>query len=270
MAFEISDQLSRISFMSSVVQGVNIAEEARVPAKSIADWYSESIKRSLDCFIAAVMLLVSAPVILLALLLVRMTSRGSAIYAQTRLGRGGRTFRLYKIRTMYKDSERDTGPIWSPPGDLRVTPPGRLLRWTHMDELPQLVNILRGEMSLVGPRPERPEIVSQIERALPQYRLRMTVRPGLTGLAQIQQGPDTDLSSVRRKLNYDLWYVERISFKLDLRILIGTVLRCSGVSFDRIGRILRLPKGDLRPQGEPLPSPPEFSTASQVSPSYLS
>ena len=110
-----------------------------------------------------------------------------------------------------------------------------------MDELPQLINILKGEMSLVGPRPERPEFLDQLERALPDYRQRLTVRPGLTGLAQVQQPPDTDLSSVRRKLNYDLYYVERMNLWLDLRLILGTVLKCLGVPFVWIGRILQLP-----------------------------
>src|SRR4051812_32157918 len=127
----------------------------------------------LDFPLATLMLLVSAPLILISILLVRMTSRGPAIYAQHRLGQGGRTITVYKIRTMYQDSEQKTGPIWSLPGDPRVTPIGRFLRWAHVDELPQLVNILRGEMSLVGPRPERPELVGPIERALPTYRRRL-------------------------------------------------------------------------------------------------
>ncbi len=171
----------------------------------------ESIKPWLDFALALVMLLISAPIILLAVVLVRLSSRGPLIYTQKRLGLGGKVFTIYKIRTMYQDSERDGGPRWCVPGDPRVTPVGRLLRWSHVDELPQLINILKGEMSLVGPRPERPEFLDQLERALPNYRQRLTVRPGLTGLAQVQQPPDTDLSSVRRKLNYDLCYVERMS-----------------------------------------------------------
>ena len=112
---------------------------------------------------------------------------------------------------MYQDSERHSGPTWSLPGDPRVTPVGRVLRWTHLDELPQLINVLMGEMSLVGPRPERPEFLAKLEHDLPDYRRRLAVRPGVTGLAQVQQPPDTDLASVRRKLNYDLYYVERLS-----------------------------------------------------------
>ncbi len=108
------------------------------------------------------------------------------------------------------------------PGDDRVTPIGRLLRCSHLDELPQLINVIRGEMSLIGPRPERPELIAQLERALPHYHLRHRIRPGISGLAQVLQAPDTDLESVSRKLKYDIYYVDRLSFSLDARIWIAT------------------------------------------------
>jgi lipopolysaccharide/colanic/teichoic acid biosynthesis glycosyltransferase len=166
---------------------------------------------------------------------------------------------------MYQDAERDTGAVWSRPGDPRVTPIGRFLRWAHLDELPQLVNILRGEMSLVGPRPERPELVGPIERALPCYRRRLSVRPGLTGLAQVQQGPDTDLLTVSRKLSYDLYYVKRVCLWLDLRVLLGTVLKCSSVPFDTIGRLLGFPENEIHVERESLASGQESAAASQLS-----
>ena len=147
---------------------------------------------------------------------------------------------------MYEDSELQSGPTWCLPGDPRITPVGRVLRWTHIDELPQLFNVLKGEMSLVGPRPERPEYLDQLERALPNYRERLTVRPGMTGLAQVQQPSDTDLQSVSRKLNYDLCYVERMSLWLDVRLMLGTVLKCLAVPFIWIGRILQLPDPNAR------------------------
>lgn len=201
----------------------------------------ELIKPWLDCSLASVLLLFSAPVIVLSAVLMRLNSPGSWIYAQKRLGLKGKVFTIYKLRTMYDGSERQTGPTWSLPGDPRVTPVGRFLRWCHLDELPQLVNVLKREMSLVGPRPERPEFLGQLERALPDYRQRLEVRPGLTGLAQVQQPPDTNLHSVHRKLNYDLCYIERMSLWLDLRLLVGTVLKCLGIPFARIGRLLQLP-----------------------------
>lgn len=186
------------------------------------EWY-EQLKAHVDVVLANVLLVVLSPVILFALLLVRLTSRGPVVYTQQRLGLNGKPFTILKIRSMYLESELD-GPRWCTPGDKRVTPVGRFLRWSHLDELPQLINVRRGEMSLIGPRPERPEIIAKLERSLPHYRQRLSVRPGLTGLAQVLQPPDTDLASVRRKLNYDLFYVDRMSLWLDLRISIGTAL----------------------------------------------
>jgi lipopolysaccharide/colanic/teichoic acid biosynthesis glycosyltransferase len=204
----------------------------------------EPIKPLLDFGLALVLLLCATPVIVLAMIVVRLSSRGRLIYSQNRLGLGGKVFTIYKIRTMYEDSECRSGPIWSVPGDPRVTPVGRFLRFSHIDELPQLVNVLKGEMSLVGPRPERPEFLNQLERAFPNYRQRLTVRPGVTGLAQVQQDPDSDLSTVRRKLEFDLCYLERMSLWLDLRVILGTALKCLGVPFVLIGQILQLPNPD--------------------------
>jgi lipopolysaccharide/colanic/teichoic acid biosynthesis glycosyltransferase len=197
-------------------------------------------KTALDIAVGVVMLVVTAPVIAAAALLVKLTSRGPAFYSQTRLGRHGKPFRIYKLRTMRHNCESLTGPQWSKPGDSRVTPLGRFLRKSHLDELPQLWNVVRGEMSLVGPRPERPEFLPQLEKALPHYRDRLLVRPGVTGLAQVQLPPDTDLDSVRRKLAHDLYYVRCLSPWLDVRILFCTVLYVSGVSVRSLSRFLFL------------------------------
>jgi lipopolysaccharide/colanic/teichoic acid biosynthesis glycosyltransferase len=199
-----------------------------------------SLKPWLDVPLAALMSVVSFPIIMLAMMVVRMTSKGPAIYTQKRLGLNGRPFTIYKIRTMFLNSE-GTEPRWCVSGDSRVTPFGRFLRWSHIDELPQLLNILRLEMSLIGPRPERPEIVAQLEKVLPRYRERLLMHPGLTGFAQVQLPPDTSLPSVRQKLDYDLWYLERMSLWFDVTILAGTVLKCLGVSFHRIRAILPFP-----------------------------
>jgi lipopolysaccharide/colanic/teichoic acid biosynthesis glycosyltransferase len=212
-----------------------------VPAPPGAGGAYERIKPSLDCVLALVLLILTAPLMIVAMLLVRLTSRGPAIYTQRRLGLRGKVFTIYKIRTMCLDSERHSGATWSLPGDPRVTPVGRVLRFTHLDELPQLINVLMGEMSLVGPRPERPEFLPRLEHALPDYRRRLAVRPGVTGLAQVQQPPDTGLDSVRRKLNFDLCYVDHANPWLDLRIILATALKCAGVPFACIGRWLLLP-----------------------------
>jgi lipopolysaccharide/colanic/teichoic acid biosynthesis glycosyltransferase len=180
------------------------------------------IKHVLELPVALMMTAVAAPIILALAVLVKLTSNGPAFYLQTRLGRGGRTFKIIKLRTMRHNCEVATGPVWSLPGDRRVTPIGRLLRDTHLDELPQLFNVLMGHMSLVGPRPERPEISERIEHTLPEFRGRLLVRPGVTGLAQMRLPADTDLEGVRRKLAHDLYYAREVSLQLDLRVALCT------------------------------------------------
>jgi len=187
----------------------------------------------------------TAPLVLLAMVLVKLTSRGPAIYSQTRLGVKERPYTIYKIRTMNQNCEGPTGPRWATRSDPRVTPVGRILRATHIDELPQLWNVLRGEMSLVGPRPERPEFVTQLERVIPHYRNRMLVRPGLTGLAQVQLPPDTDLAGVRRKLACDLYYVQHASLLLDLKVLLSTASGVLGIPFSVPRTLLRVPSGEI-------------------------
>jgi lipopolysaccharide/colanic/teichoic acid biosynthesis glycosyltransferase len=226
------------------------------------------LKSRLDSVLALVLMVLTAPLMGLAALLVYLTSPGPVIYRQTRLGLHGRRYTIYKIRSMYHDCERHTGARWSLPGDKRVTWIGKILRATHIDELPQLWNILKGDMSLVGPRPERPEIVVGLELAIPCYRDRLEVRPGVTGLAQVQLPPDTDLESVRRKVAYDLYYIEHASLWLDIRLIVATALGILRVppSFtstllaipdaDRVERAYRDRSGEMDtiPQGvEPLP-----------------
>ncbi len=202
-------------------------------------------KSSSDVVVAGILMVLTAPLILSAWALVRLTSRGPGFYSQIRLGLGGRHFRIYKLRSMYHDCERETGPRWSTRGDSRVTPLGRFLRSTHIDELPQLLNILCGDMSLVGPRPERPEIAAQLEHALPCYRERLQIRPGVTGLAQVQLPPDTDLDSVRRKLACDLYYIRTYTPWLDLRIVLGTALGILGTPVGITRALLCIPNGDV-------------------------
>jgi lipopolysaccharide/colanic/teichoic acid biosynthesis glycosyltransferase len=191
--------------------------------------------------LAAGLLVLCAPVMLVVAVLVRATSPGPVIYSQTRLGWRGRRFRIYKFRTMWHDCERRSGPRWSSPGDPRVTPLGRFLRWSHLDELPQLWNVLRGDMCLVGPRPERPEFVRVLREAIPPYTLRLHVRPGVTGLAQVQLPSDTDLGSVRRKLAYDLYYIQHGGLSLDLRLIVCTAFTAFGVPYRWVRPVLRIP-----------------------------
>jgi lipopolysaccharide/colanic/teichoic acid biosynthesis glycosyltransferase len=193
------------------------------------------VKRCLDYVLCAMLAVASAPILLLAMLVVRLTSRGPATYTQTRVGYGGRTFTIYKIRTMIHNCESLTGPRWSEPGDPRVTPVGNILRKFHIDELPQLLNVFKGEMSLVGPRPERPEFVTKLAREIPHYQARHAVFPGITGLAQLFLPPDTEVAHVERKLVYDLHYARNAGLLLDLRVIFATGLKVLGLP----GRWLR-------------------------------
>lgn len=191
--------------------------------------------------VALVLLAVVLPILAILAFLIKITSPGPIIYTQVRLGKHGRLFTLYKLRTMYHNCELISGPRWCRPNDPRVTPLGRFLRTTHLDEIPQLINVIRGDMSLVGPRPERPEFVTILAEALPKYTERLSVKPGITGLAQIQLPPDIDVVSVQKKLACDLYYAEHRNLGLDLRILAATALRLVGLPATWTLRILRLP-----------------------------
>jgi lipopolysaccharide/colanic/teichoic acid biosynthesis glycosyltransferase len=183
---------------------------------------------------------------------VRATSKGPGIYQQTRVGKGGRIFTMYKVRSMRCDAEGKTGPTWAGVvRDPRVTPLGYWLRLLHLDELPQLFNVLRGEMSLVGPRPERPEFVSILAEQVPGYLDRLSVAPGITGLAQINLPPDTDLDSVRRKLVLDCEYIKTAGILLDVRILLCTALRMFGLRGGASVRLLGLERKVELPDAAP-------------------
>jgi lipopolysaccharide/colanic/teichoic acid biosynthesis glycosyltransferase len=198
-------------------------------------------RRVLDLAVAAVLLVLSLPVLALVAVAIKLTSRGPVVYAQSRVGKNGRVFTMYKLRSMIHNCESLTGPRWAIPGDPRVTPIGQFLRRTHLDEIPQLWNVLRGDMSLIGPRPERPEFVQQLKRALSNYEDRLVALPGITGLAQVQLPPDTDLESVRRKLACDLYYVNHLSPGLDLVILLRTAAKALGIPSKWVSGWLRVP-----------------------------
>ncbi|MFQ5429778.1 MAG: sugar transferase [Phycisphaerae bacterium] len=178
-------------------------------------------KRVFDVAVAGVGLIVTAPLFLVVAALIRSRSEGPVFYSQARIGRGGRSFTLYKFRTMRGDAEID-GSIWAQPDDPRVTKIGRFLRRSRLDELPQLWNILKGEMSVVGPRPERPEFVGPLATLIPYYDERHLVKPGLTGWAQINFPYGATVADAQRKLQLDLYYVKHTSFELDLIILLRT------------------------------------------------
>lgn len=200
------------------------------------NWYTAG-KRMVDVVLALVFMVPALPLMLLAMAMVKLSSKGSAIYTQIRVGLGGRNFVIYKIRTMRENCEKETGPQWAEHRDPRVTAVGNFLRATHLDELPQLFNVLRGDMTLVGPRPERPSFVSQLESAIPYYRSRLDMRPGVTGLAQVLLPADIDVRGVRSKLAYDLFYLKRCCPWLDFKIIVCTGLKVCGVP-KQISRVL--------------------------------
>jgi lipopolysaccharide/colanic/teichoic acid biosynthesis glycosyltransferase len=201
-----------------------------------------SVKIVSEFIFALVLFGLTLPLVIICAVLVKLTSRGPAFYSQMRVGKNGKVFTLYKLRTMRHNCELRSGPRWSTQHDSRVTLVGRFLRKSHLDELPQLWNVLRGDMNLVGPRPERPEFVAQLAALIPCYRERLLARPGLTGLAQVQLPADTNLKSVRRKLAYDLYYVCNGGAWLDLRIIASTLLKMLGIPFWVLTRMFRLPR----------------------------
>jgi lipopolysaccharide/colanic/teichoic acid biosynthesis glycosyltransferase len=168
-------------------------------------------------------LVLSLPLLPLIMLAVKLDSSGPVLYRQKRVGRGGATFYCYKFRTMREDAEADTGATWAADDDPRITPGGKFLRATRLDEIPQLWCVLKGDMHFVGPRPERPEFVEWLSREIPFYGVRHVVRPGITGWAQVQYKYGNTLEDAREKLQYDLFYIKNVSVGLDLLILFQTI-----------------------------------------------
>jgi lipopolysaccharide/colanic/teichoic acid biosynthesis glycosyltransferase len=182
------------------------------------------LKRVLDVLGGALGLVIALPILAAVAAAIKLTSKGPVLYSQERVGRFGDRFRIYKFRTMRVDAEAE-GPVWAAgEEDPRLTPIGRFLRRSHLDELPQFLNVLRGDMSLVGPRPERPHFVATLHGAIPSYDDRLLLKPGMTGLAQVHYHYDASLADVRKKLRYDLLYVKRMCLMLDVQILAWTLL----------------------------------------------
>ena len=211
-------------------------------------WYAAS-KSVADYLIAVAILPFALFLIGLSYALVRLSSAGPGFYNQTRLGRGGKPYKILKLRTMTYNVENISGggPAWSQKNDTRITPVGNLLRKTHLDELPQIFNVLMGDMSLVGPRPERPEMIElkKLNDEVPGYAHRLLVKPGVTGLSQIQLPADSDLLSVRRKVVYDLYYIENSSFWFDMRIIVATLMKAVGCGPTWLRRLFLLPRRDV-------------------------
>jgi Undecaprenyl-phosphate glucose phosphotransferase len=185
--------------------------------------FNSAVKRAIDVAISAAALLVLAVPLGIIAALVKATSRGAVFYWQERMGLDGKPFTIVKFRSMFADAERETGPVWATADDPRVTPIGRFLRRSSLDELPQLWNVLRGDMSIVGPRPERPHFVEQFKHRIPQYMLRHKVKAGLTGWAQVNGWRGN--TPLEKRIEYDLYYIENWSVRLDLKIMWLTLLR---------------------------------------------
>lgn len=181
------------------------------------------LKTAFDYVFAALVLTLFSPLYLLIALSVKLTSRGRVFYTQERIGKDGKCFKIIKFRTMVDNAEGKTGPVWAQQSDARLTRFGKFLRDHHLDELPQFINVLKGEMSVIGPRPERPVFVNQFRREIAGYQKRLLVKPGITGLAQTRQRYDVTLDDVKRKLAMDLMYIKEMCWKVDMRIFFQTL-----------------------------------------------
>ena len=195
--------------------------------------FAVAAKRTLDLFGATIGLVLTAPVSAAATVAILLDSRGPVFIRQPRVGKDGRPFILYKFRTMRADAERETGPVWAKVADERITRTGRVLRRVRIDELPQLLNVLSGDMSFVGPRPERPFFVEELKREIPYYTQRLSVKPGITGWAQVNWRYGSSKEDSLRKLQYDLYYIKNMSVLFDLLVLFRTI----GVVFLRKGAV---------------------------------
>ena len=211
------------------------------PSPEIEEGADSRARRALNVAVALLGIVLTFPLWVVIAALIKLTSRGPVFHVQTRVGvctratgpsrhdprrkrdLGGRPFRIYKFRTMYLDAEKETGAVWARPDDPRITPVGGFLRKFRLDELPQLVNVLKGDMNVVGPRPERPTIFSTLREAIPNYQLRQKTRPGITGLAQVRLNYDSTLDDVHRKVESDLEYIRQQSLWRDLKIMIATI-----------------------------------------------
>jgi lipopolysaccharide/colanic/teichoic acid biosynthesis glycosyltransferase len=219
----------------------SVAPESVVHAPVVDVGVGAQVTRWVNFVLAALALILVLPVLLLIALAIKLTSRGPVLYTQERVGLdrrvpgaevgdhrrthdlGGRLFTIYKFRTMRVDAEQNTGAVWATQNDPRITPVGRFLRQYRLDEIPQLLNVLRGEMNIVGPRPERPTIFAELREHIAEYPLRQRAKPGITGLAQIHHHYDRSVDDVRTKVRYDLEYISRRSVGEDLRIMLQTI-----------------------------------------------
>ncbi|MBK7379941.1 MAG: sugar transferase [Ignavibacteriales bacterium] len=185
--------------------------------------WEKKLKRLIDIIVSLLILIITFPICLLSAIAIKIDSEGSIFFKQERIGQNGKVFRILKFRSMKKDAEKETGPVWSQKDDPRITSVGRFIRKVRIDEIPQMFNVLKGEMSIVGPRPERAFFVEQLSKEIPYYKRRLKVRPGITGWAQVKHKYDESIEDVKIKLRYDLFYIENMSLRMDFKILLRTI-----------------------------------------------
>ncbi|MBF0504431.1 MAG: exopolysaccharide biosynthesis polyprenyl glycosylphosphotransferase [Candidatus Omnitrophica bacterium] len=179
-------------------------------------------KRLMDIITSIIAIIILSPLCLMVAILIKLTSKGPIFYTQIRSGKDGKDFEIYKFRTMKTDAEKASGPVWAKLKDNRITPIGNILRKSRIDEIPQFINVLKGDMSVIGPRPERPVFVKKLEEQIGDYKKRLIVKPGITGLAQVYHRYDESIADVRKKVKYDILYIKKMCFWTDFRIIVRT------------------------------------------------
>ncbi len=185
--------------------------------------WESAAKRVIDIIVSVIVLLLGIPLWVFIAIAIKFDSKGPVLYLQERAGKDRRVFQIVKFRSMYEDAEKHTGPVWASKTDNRITRVGKLIRKLRLDEFPQLLNVIKGDMSLVGPRPERLYFIEQLSKEIPTYTRRLKVRPGITGWAQIKHKYDENIEDVKKKVQYDLFYIENMSLRMDLKILLNTI-----------------------------------------------
>jgi exopolysaccharide biosynthesis polyprenyl glycosylphosphotransferase len=219
----ISPKLYPIVYNYSLVEKVDNSKFLKVVFHPLSSW-DRFLKRVIDLVISVVALVVLSPALCLLGLFIKIDTPGPVFHRQERVGLRGKKFTLVKFRSMVSDAERHTGPVWAGKNDKRITRIGRIIRPFRIDEWPQIINVLRGEMSFVGPRPERPAFVDDLRNTIPFYGLRLSVHPGITGWAQVKHYYDQSVDDVKKKLEFDLEYINKMSIRLDLKIFLKTFL----------------------------------------------
>jgi len=219
----VSPKLYPLVYHHFLIQKVPDSSLLKIIFHPLSNW-DRFLKRITDIVLSGLALCILAPLLLMIAFFIKIDSSGPVFYRQKRVGFHGRKVNIYKFRSMVIDAEKHTGPVWAQKNDKRVTRMGKIMRPLRLDELPQLINVLLSDMSFIGPRPERPHFVARFRKEIPLYGLRLTVHPGITGLAQVRHNYDRDLDDVKKKLEYDLEYINSISLQTDAKIFLKTIL----------------------------------------------